>query len=258
VQRVARRHQRLPLDRVLVGLVEQHRQLRGQPGRQPARGQVGDPSGGLLGLAPLALDRRERRGQRRGRRLPVPTLAALVEIHRCGVQRERRGGGLDRQRGMAEVFAGEIEESELVIAGDLPQEVRVEFGGELLCTGEQRGRRRLGKAQQHRRGLDFQALAGGGFDLERGIVVGEDRAGLAVAVVLEKDVHGMDRTGAATRAAGSVDYSVRGPRCRCGSLGLWRIGLWVTRVERERNPGNRANCRAHPGFASAQHRGKNT
>ena len=74
-----------------------------------------------------------------------------------------------------------------------PTGSRVELGGELLRVGEQRRRRRLGEAQQHRRGLDLQALARGGLDLQRRIVVGEDRAGLAVAVVLEKDVHGMNR-----------------------------------------------------------------
>jgi hypothetical protein len=54
----------------------------------------------------------------------------------------------------------------------------------------ERGRRRRGKAQQHRRRLDLETLAGRGFDLQRRRVVGENRAGLELAVVLEKDVHG--------------------------------------------------------------------
>src|SRR5204862_7987222 len=45
------------------------------------------------------------------------------------------------------------------------------------------------EAQQNVRGLDFLTHARNGFDLQRLIVIGEDRAGLKLAVVLEKNVH---------------------------------------------------------------------
>jgi hypothetical protein len=54
-----------------------------------------------------------------------------------------------------------------------------------------RRRRRLEVAQQHRRSLDLQAFAGGSLDLQRCVIVGKDGAGLELAVVLEKNVHGI-------------------------------------------------------------------
>jgi len=85
----------------------------------------------------------------------------------------------------------EVGEAELVVRRHFPEEIRVELLRELVRLGVQCRRRRLGEAQQDRRRLDLQALAGRGLDLQRRVVVGEDRAGLELAVVLEKDVHGI-------------------------------------------------------------------
>ena len=90
----------------------------------------------------------------------------------------------------AEVFAGELGKCELALAAHLPQEIRVELRSEGLRICKQCRGRGVGKAQQDVRGLDLEPLAGRGLDLQRGIVIGEDGAGLERAVVLEKDVHG--------------------------------------------------------------------
>ena len=123
------------------------------------RAQLVHPRGHLLALAPLALDRRERRLERVGRRLAVAPLAALVEVHRRGRERDGDGRRLGRRGRAAVVLAREVGEAELVVRRHLPQEVRVELARERLRLGLQRGRRRVGEAQQHRRRLDLQALA---------------------------------------------------------------------------------------------------
>ena len=153
------------------------------------RTELVDATGHLLRLALLALDRGERGLQRIRRRLAVAALAALVEEHRRRGEGHRDGGGLDRQRRMPEVLPREIGEAEFVVAGDLPQEVRIKLPRLHLRFGDERRRRRLRVPQQHRGRLDLQTLAGRGLDLQRRIVVGQDRAGLQLAVVLEEDMH---------------------------------------------------------------------
>ena len=101
LRRLAGRGERLPLERVLVRLVEQHREPGPQRVGQAMRTELVGPRGHLLGLALPALDRGERRGQRIGRRLAVAALAPLVEEHRRGGECHRHGGGLDGQRRMA-------------------------------------------------------------------------------------------------------------------------------------------------------------
>ncbi len=125
-----------------------------------------------------------------GRRLAVASLAALVEIHRRRRQRERHGGRFGRRRSAPEIFLREFVESEFVLGRHFPEKIRIELAREPLRVGVERRGRRLGEAQQHGRRLDLEALAGGRLDLQRRVVVGEDGAGLELAVVLEKDVHG--------------------------------------------------------------------
>jgi hypothetical protein len=84
------------------------------------------PRADLHGFALLALDRRERGGERVGGRLAVAALAALVEVHRRGVQQLQHRELLGRARVLAVVVARERVERELVVAGDVPQELRVE------------------------------------------------------------------------------------------------------------------------------------
>ena len=83
----ARRVERLPFERVLVGPVEQHVELRAQRvaagGARAARRSIRAIS---LAFALLALDRRERRLQRVGRRLAVAALALAcrsTSAHAC-------------------------------------------------------------------------------------------------------------------------------------------------------------------------------
>ncbi len=91
---------------------------------------------------------------------------------------------------MAVILLGKFDESELVAGACLPQKIRVELDREFLGIRVERGRRGIGETQQHGRGLDLQAFARNGFDLQRRVVVGEDGAGLELAIVLEKNVHG--------------------------------------------------------------------
>ena len=190
LQRSARRGERLPFERVLVGAIEQHRQLRAERVRQPMRAQFVLPLRHLSALAQLAVDRGKRGLESLGRRLAVASFAALVEIHRRAGQRERDGGGFRRRGRAAVILPGKVREAEFVVGRHFPQEIRVELTRELLRLGIERRRRRIGEAEQHRRGLDLEPLAGDGLDLERRFVVGKDGAGLQLAVILEKDVHG--------------------------------------------------------------------
>ena len=185
----------LPLQRILVGLVEKHRELRAQRVGQPVRAQFVAPRSHLLRLALLALDRRERGLERIRRRPAVPALAPLVEVHRRAGERHGNGGGFGGHRRMAVIVARELGESELVVRTDFPQEIRIELPGKVLRIGEKRRRRGIRVAQQDRGRLDLQALAGRGLDLQRRVVVGENRPGLELALVLEKDVHGNLRWG---------------------------------------------------------------
>ncbi len=161
---------------------------RSASGNRFAR-QLRRPRRDLLGLARLALDRRERRAQRVRRRLPVAALALLVEVHRRRVQQQRDGRGLRGRRLAAVVLARELVEAELAVAARVPQERGVEFRRELLRLGQRVAGAGRGEAQQHVAGLDLQPLAGHRLDLQRRIVVGENGAGLQLAVVLEQDIH---------------------------------------------------------------------
>jgi hypothetical protein len=186
---ITRGGERFPFERVLVRLVEQHRQLRAQRVGKPIDAELVAPKRELLAFALLALDRRERRLECLGGRLAIAALAALVEVHRRAAQRHRDRSGFRGCRCAAEVIAREIAEAEFFVRPDFPQEIGIDLGGHPLRVGDERRRSRLAESQQDRGGLDLQALARNGFDLQRCVVVGENRPGLQLAVVLEKDVH---------------------------------------------------------------------
>ena len=107
---------------------------------------------------------------------------------RVQANRERsRFGGL---RCPAEVLAGQIGKTEFLIRADLPEKIRIELACDRLRVGKHDRWRGLGKPQQHIRRLDLHAFARHRLDLQRSIVVGENRAGLESAFILKKDVHG--------------------------------------------------------------------
>ena len=164
-RRIARGVERLPLERVLVGPVEEHVELRGERLRQPVLRELGDPLRDVARLALLALDRRQRRLQRVRRRLAVAAAALLVEVHRRARERQRDGRRFGRRRCRAVVLARELVEAEFVVRHDFPQEIRVELRHELVRARERFGGRRRGKAQQHVRRLDLLPLARDGLDL---------------------------------------------------------------------------------------------
>ena len=97
--------------------------------------------------------------------------------------------GFGGRRRTAVIVSGQHFEFDFSVARDRPQEIRIELRGELVSLVQQRLRTRRGETKQHLVGLDLEAFARGRFDLQRGIVVGEDRAGLQCAVVLKKSVH---------------------------------------------------------------------
>ena len=111
-------------------------------------------------------------------------------MHRRRGEQHRHCGSNRGRRVRAVIFAREIVEAEFAVADGLPEEIRIEVRGERVCGRHRLGRARRREAQQNVRGLDFLALARNGFDLQRLIVIGEDRAGLELAVILEKNVHG--------------------------------------------------------------------
>ncbi len=111
-------------------------------------------------------------------------------MHRRSVQQHRYGGRL-RWRGYAAVIRPrQVVEAEFGFIADFPEEIRVEFAREPLCLRQHFTGARARKAQQYAARLDLQALAGRSLDLQRRIVIGEDDAGLQLAVVLEQDIHG--------------------------------------------------------------------
>ena len=94
LERRTRSLQRLRLDRVAIGLVQQPSAHRLEFRRQTAGRQLVDVALLLFGLRVLALDRGQRSLERLvGRRL-VAALAAPIEIHRRRVQLEQQSGGL--------------------------------------------------------------------------------------------------------------------------------------------------------------------
>src|SRR5581483_12236797 len=72
---IARTRQRLPFERLLVRLVQQHRELGTKRLRQAMRLELLDPGARELGFALLALERRQRGLEGVGGRAPVPALA---------------------------------------------------------------------------------------------------------------------------------------------------------------------------------------
>jgi hypothetical protein len=140
-------------------------------------------------LLALLLQPGQRRLEDVGRRLAEAALALAMEMNRRGMQPQQDGRRLDRLRGAAAIFPRQFLEAEFGLAADLPEEFRLDAFRFRLGALEQFARRRGCKAQQHVGGLHLDALAGAGFDLERGRVVGEHGAGLESAVLFEQDIH---------------------------------------------------------------------
>ena len=106
-----------------------------------------------------------------------------------------------RRRLRAVIFARQLIEAEFTVADRFPQKIRVELAGEFVRVADRLRSARLGEAQQNIRRLDLEPLAGDGLDLQRLVVIGQDGAGLQLAVVLEENVHGKDLRTALQRAA---------------------------------------------------------
>eukprot|EP01022_Parablepharisma_sp_SALTPOND_P030346 TRINITY_DN760_c0_g2_i2.p1 TRINITY_DN760_c0_g2~~TRINITY_DN760_c0_g2_i2.p1 ORF type:complete len:1834 (-),score=673.82 TRINITY_DN760_c0_g2_i2:3861-9362(-) len=181
--------QGLVFDAVLVGLEEQL-----QRDRAEGLGQlvclelvhIGRLRQQLLLLLFLAGQGRLQRSLRGGL---VATAALLVEVDRCAMQAQQQTGCLGRQRRVAEVFGGQVDEAELFLAGHFPEEVQVDLVRDGLCLLQQFLRRGRGKLQQRIARLDLGTLAGGHLDLEGLALLGHDGAGLEVAGFFEQYIH---------------------------------------------------------------------
>ena len=75
-----------------------------------------------------------------------------------------------------------------------------------------------GEAQQHGAGLDLQPLARHRLDLQRRVVIGENGAGLQLAVVLEQDIHGEQARRRSARAKRVRLADARIIRARCNAI----------------------------------------
>ena len=126
-----------------------------------------------------------------------------------GLQQRSR---LDRAGLVSEVLIGKITKMKLAIARTLPQEFRFDLRDQRLATGQQFARRRFLVAQQHIGRLDLGTLAGGGFDLQRRVVVGQDSGGFEGAVFFEQNIH-------------RRDYNRQNSKS-CGNKSGKRVKLW--------------------------------
>ena len=146
-------------DRLLVGLIEQHRQLVANRLRQAVRLELVGKGGNLLRLFLFALGGRQRCTQRFCGRRFVASLALLVEVHGRRVQANRERSRFGGLRCPAEVLAGQIGKTEFLNRADLPEKIRIELACDRLRVGKHDRWRGLGKPQQHIRRLDLHAFA---------------------------------------------------------------------------------------------------
>ena len=206
-ERLARLLERLGLDAVAVGLVEELREDRAQlVGHLRALERL-RPARDSLALLALALEAGERRLQGFRRRGLEAPLALAMEVHRRRVQLEEDARRLDRCRRVAVVLGGEVGESELRLAARLPQEIDVDLRRRVLGPLEEVGDPRLAEPQQDVGALHLAALAVRRLDLQRSVVLREHGADLEGAVVLVQDVHGRARSSCARADRGDGDYS---------------------------------------------------
>ena len=145
------------------------------------------------GLLALLLEAGEGGLEDFGGGLAEAAAALAVEVDRRGVEAQQHGGGFDRAGFVTEVFAGEVDEGEFVVAADFPQELGVEAFCLGLGTLQQLARRGLGEAHQNVVALQFEALAVGRFHLQGGVVVSQDGAGLEGTILFEEQIHGVAR-----------------------------------------------------------------
>jgi len=182
--------QRLGFGAVAVGPVEDLGQGRGDLLGQTSRYElVAHALDRFLALAFL-LQTGERRLQDLGRRLLEASLALAVEVDRRAVQAQQQRRRFDRGGFGAIVFPREVEIGELFLAAHFPQEVGVERLGLALGLVEQRLRFRFAEGEEHGVALDLQPAAGRKLDVQRGLLLRDERAGLEGAGLFEKDEHG--------------------------------------------------------------------
>src|SRR5664279_5384687 len=98
----------------------------------------------------------------------------------------------DRRGFVSEIVVGKITKSKLAIASTLPEKIRFNTLSHGLGQAQQFARRRGRIAQENIGRFDLDALAGGRLDLQRAVVVGQDRGRLEGAVFFENKVHRRD------------------------------------------------------------------
>ncbi|VDL03198.1 hypothetical protein FR5810_01660 [Bordetella pertussis] len=193
--------ERLPLHRILVRTHQQRFGRLGDGLGQAALGHFVDPLLLLFGLQALFLQRGQGGGQDVGRGRAVAALAAAMEIGRRAVQAHQQGGLLDRAGGVAEVLGRQRGRVEFLLRRALPEELQVDVLGQRGRLGHQRGRLRRREGEQGAGALDLAALARFRLNLQAGVGLGQDIAGLEAAVVVVKHVHSENPSGAAASGA---------------------------------------------------------
>jgi hypothetical protein len=206
----AGRFQRLGFDAVAVRLVQQRLQQGFELGRQAAGLEFFDHALAQQCLLAFLLLTGERGAQDFWWRLAKAALALAMEIHRRRMQAQQQRSGFDGVGFVPVVVGGQLFETEFVVGAGFPEKVGVYTAAGFVGTFHQLGRGRLDEAQQYIRALDLGALAGRQLDLQRGVVVGKDLAGLETAVFFKQDVH-QTRGGEAAAGTG------RGPKCQVSS-----------------------------------------
>ena len=188
-ERRARLLERLRLDAIAVGFVQELREDRAQRLGELRTFERLHPGVDGLGLLALALEARERRLQGVRRRGLEAPLALAVKVDRCRVQLDEDARRLERRRRAAVILGGQLGEAELRPAASLPQKIGVDLGGAALGALEKIGQPGIGEAQEDVRALHLAPLAVRRLDLERGGLLGEHGTDLEGAVVFVQDVH---------------------------------------------------------------------
>ena len=184
----ASRFECLEANRLLVGGIQQLRDLRTQRlGDFKAR-QLRDVLRLQFGLALLAFDRGERGLERVFGCGLVAATPLLVEIHRRAVQAHQQRRRLDRHWRTAIVFIGHGLKAKLFLGRHFPQKIEVKASGFGFGQRQKFSQRRALELEQHIGGLDFGALAVGGFDLIGSVVLGQHMADFEAAVFFVKNV----------------------------------------------------------------------
>ena len=182
----------LVLGCVLVWFEQDPEELLAYGGRAGSCAQLGRPGSNLLQQRLLFFDGGQGLLHDLGRRLAKPALASTPEIMRRLEQPKKRAGLL-LQRGLViEIVARQVGKAEFFFGRELPGQLQLDGGGNLLRRADQLCRFRLVELEQEIGGLDLDPLAAGQFDLRGRFGFGQHTASLEFAGFFKQCIHGRD------------------------------------------------------------------